>query len=250
MSTSPLLWAVVYGGVLLSVLKAQQIQVSPKVWGYLGQEEVTLPCQFSHGTVVQGEWTIQTPDEERIKVVVFNVEHVSTNNINIDNKYLDKVNLKEYSLVIKNVDMADAGEYTCTLTTFPSGSFSDKTQLIVNEQMPLSAGVVSAIVISVILLLGIIAATVYFILFKRRSCRSSPRNHVSVDTQSWVRDPSRPSILKREDMRAEVVYADVEVQRSSQKRVNSADDHATYSEVKITRKRPDEAVLYSQVMHI
>lgn len=248
MSTGPTLWAVVYGGVLLSVLKAQKIQVYPKVWGYVGQEEVTLPCQEKDSENVSlVQWTFQTPDGDSVKIAVFSVGNGLTS---INEKYTDKVYMNKYSLVIKNVDMADAGDYTCTLSAFPSGTLSEKSLLIVNEQMPLSAGGVSAIVITSILLLGIIAATVYFILFRRHSCRSSPRNHITIETQSSARNPSRPSILKREDMRAEVVYADVEMQPSNQKRVKTADDHVTYAQVKVTRMRPDETIMYSEVMQI
>lgn len=225
--------------LLFPVLNAQGIHVKPEVWGYVGQEEVVLPCQFNpgpnNGNVNQVQWDlIKSNAKEGEKPITLVVHVVSDGGTKIDEMYLDKVVLKDYSLVIKNVDLDDAGVYTCQLATFPAGSFSDKTTLFITDQMPLSAGVVSAIVISVLLLLGIIAAAAYFIVIRR--CPPSSRNNVTIDTDGW--DPTRPSFIKTED----VIYSDVTAipQPPNQNHVNSSEDHVTYSEVRVNRMTPDE----------
>lgn len=230
--------------LLLPVLQAETIQMKAEVWGYVGQE-VILPCDYdpgpSNGGVSQVQWELKaTNSAEQHKLLI--VHAVSSGLTHTNDEYLDKLALKEYSLVIKNVNVEDAGVYVCDLATFPSGTLSGQTTLFISDQMPLSAGAVSGIVISVFLLLGIIAASVYFIVIRRR--RSSHRNQVTVDTDGW--DPSRPSFIKRDD----VVYTDVAVrQPSNQNHVNSSEDHVTYSEVRVNRTEPEEP-LYAQVMRI
>lgn len=232
--------------LLLPVLKAQRIQVKPEVWGYVGQEEVTLPCHFvpgpKNGNVNQVQWDLLKENTgEREEPITLVVHAVNNGNTNINEQYQDKLYLKEFSLVLKNVALEDAGLYTCQLATFPDGSFSGKTTLIITEQMPLSAGVVSAIVISVLLLLGITAATVFFIVIRR--CPPSSKNNVTIDTDGW--NPTRPSLIKRED----VIYSDVTavLPPPEHNRVNSSEDHVTYSEVRVNRATPDEA---TDVMNI
>ncbi|GLD65309.1 carcinoembryonic antigen-related cell adhesion molecule 5-like protein, partial [Lates japonicus] len=145
-SKSPLMLLKLISITLLPVLEAQRANVKPEVTGYLGHD-VTLSCLFiqgpENGSVTQG-----------------------------------RVEIKEQSLIIKDVKMTDAGSYTCTFTTFPSGSFEGRTKLVVKEQKPLSAGMVSAVVIAVILLVVITAAIAYFILIRRRD--SSVRHRVFI----------------------------------------------------------------------
>ncbi|KAJ0065946.1 hypothetical protein NL108_000196 [Boleophthalmus pectinirostris] len=237
-SLSPSLWPLL---TLITVLKAE-IRTLPKVWGYVGQE-VILPCELigqNKENVTLVQWELPQSGDNSNKIV-HNVEHQQTN---IPDPYKDRTDLKDYSLVIKNLEAGDAGEYICSMTTFPGGSHpGSRTTLVVNKQMPLSAGVVSSIVISVILLLGIIAATVYFTVIRRRA--PSSRNHIFIDTQNAVWDPSKPSLIKRE----EVVYAAVKLQSPNHSRVKSSDDYVTYSEVNMVRARRDEE-LYEQVMEI
>ncbi|XP_072316980.1 cell adhesion molecule CEACAM2-like [Eucyclogobius newberryi] len=252
---------------LLPVLKAE-IHTMPEVWGYVGQE-VMLPCHLipgqNEGIVTQAQWDLQAPGVNNTRLVVHVVNSTQTS---IHKLYMKKLELSEYSLVIKNLDIEDAGEYICTLITFPSGPIPGRTTLFVKTQMPLSAGVVSAIVISITLLFGIIAATLYFTVIRR--CPTSSRNNISIDTQNAVTDPSRPSLIKREDVSCltviwtlsavlllsssllslslQVVYSDVELQPSNHNRVNFSYNHVTYSEVNMNRRRDE--TLYTQVMRI
>lgn len=42
--------------------------------------------------------------------------------------------IQEQSLIIKDVELRDAGLYTCSITTFPSGSFQGVSELIVKGE--------------------------------------------------------------------------------------------------------------------
>lgn len=229
--------------LLLPVLKADGIQMRPEVRGYVGQIEVILPCEFvpgpDGGVVTQVQWDLKATNSlEEDKMLV--VHAVSSESTFITEGYKDKLGLNKYSLVIKNVNLEDAGVYACRLATYPGGAHEGVTSLLISDQMPLSAGAVSAIVISVLLLLGISAASVYFIVLRR--CPPSSRNHVTVDTADW--DPSRPSFIKRDD----VVYADVSaLQTNSQRHMTSSEDHVTYSDVRVDRTRPDH-MIYARVV--
>lgn len=228
--------------LLLPVLKAQ-IYVKSEIWGYIGQEELVLPCQLYDGTVTQAQWDLMKDNaNEGDRPILLAVHSVSIPDTKINSEYLDKLDLREFSLVIKNLAPEDAGVYTCQLATFPHGNLVGKTTVRITDQMPLSAGVVSAIVISVLLLLGIIAATAYFIVIRRRP--PSSRNQVTIDTDGW--DPTRPSFIKRED---QVIYSDVTAVRQppKQNRANSSEDQVTYSEVRANRTTSDDS---SDVMDI
>lgn len=245
MSPDPILLALIYT-VLLSVSKAQHIRVLPKVWGYVGQE-VILPCQLVQGkdpvNITQVQWKFQTSEDLYQILVVSNVEY----GISIqDEKYKDKLSMEEHSLVIKSVDAADAGSYSCNLATFPAGSFTASTTLVVRDQMPLSVEVVVVIGLTVTLLLGITTAAVCVIVLRR--CSSFPGNNVSNDTQSEMKDLSTPSIIKREDV-STVVYSEVELRTSNRKCVKVGDEQVTYSEVNVRRKKTDDG-MYAQIMHL
>ncbi|TNN81746.1 Nectin-1 [Liparis tanakae] len=150
----------------LRVLEAQADKVWPVVTGYVGHD-VTLPCRFIPGpnvNITQVQWDLGPSDGIQIKILVFS----STFGLNISEPFLKRtVKLEEQSLVIRNVEMGDAGSYTCSVAAFPSGSHQATTNLLVQEQMPLSSGLVSAIVIVVIVLLVIVAAIVYLIVIRR-----------------------------------------------------------------------------------
>ncbi|XP_076593623.1 uncharacterized protein LOC143324783 isoform X2 [Chaetodon auriga] len=237
---SPLVLLKLMHITLLPVLEAQEAKVQPEVTGYLGQD-VTLPCKFikgpNHSSVTQVQWDLKKPEGEKIRIVV---SHGSFG-VNIPDTFLkERVNITEYSLVIRAVEERDAGSYTCSISTFPSGSFEGTTNFVVQEQMPLSSAVVSAVVIAVLLLLVIMAAIVYLIFIRRPG--SSVRQHVYIDTHGPVMDVARPSVtVKQED----VVYSDVKLKSPRDGTPSSNDVHTeiphaddvTYSEVLVLRQQ-------------
>ncbi|XP_030248462.1 myelin protein P0-like [Sparus aurata] len=226
---------------LLPVLKSQDIKVPPEVTGYVGHD-VTLPCQFIQGQkdikITQVQWSLKPPEGKEIIIIVSSSLH----GVNVPETFLKgRVEIEEQSLMIRDVEKGDAGSYTCSIATFPSGSFEGTTNLVVQEQMPLSSGVVSAVVIAVFLLLGILAAIAYLIFIRRPF--STVRHRVHIDTCGPVRDATRPSVIVKQE---DVVYADVNVKPSRDRTPSSSDKptdvahdgvDVTYSEVFVSRQQ-------------
>ncbi|KAM8733903.1 nectin 1a-like isoform 1-T2 [Acanthopagrus schlegelii] len=226
---------------LLPVLESQDVKVPSAVTGYVGHD-VTLPCDFIPGQndtkITQVQWALKPPGGEEIIIIVFSY----TLGVSTHETFLKgRVEIKEQSLIIKNVKKGDAGSYTCSIATFPSGSFERSTELVVQEQMSLSSGVVSAVVIAVFLLLGILAAIVYLIFIRRPF--STVRHCVHIDTNGPARDATRPSVIVKQE---DVVYADVSVKPSRDRKPSSSDkptdvardgDDVTYSEVLVLRQQ-------------
>ncbi|XP_040900229.1 nectin-2-like isoform X4 [Toxotes jaculatrix] len=174
---SPLLQLKLIYITLLPVLEAQRVEVWPEVIGYLGHD-VTLPCRFIQGadnaSVTLVQWNLLQPPRNSVTIVVFDRMH----GMAIHNSSLNgRVMIVGQSLTIKDVELRDAGSYMCSVATFPSGSFEGTTKLIVQEQMPLSSGMVSAIVAAVAMLLGIVAALAYLLFIR---CNSSVRHNVII----------------------------------------------------------------------
>ncbi|XP_041649831.1 uncharacterized protein LOC121513884 [Cheilinus undulatus] len=207
----------------LPVFEAAKIQVSPKVTGYVGHT-VTLSYQFiktdENIKIIMAEWKLkQQEEQDSTSIVVFSNEE----GVSVKDTFLkDRVNVSEKSLIIRDVQMRDAGLYTCIISTFPHGSLEGTTRLVVQEQKPLSSGVMSAIVISVLLLLGILVAIVYLLFIRRDG--SSARHNVFIDTNSPVRDVTKPSFIVREQ---DVAYSDVKHKPSRAK--PSSSDRVTQS---------------------
>ncbi|XP_070822904.1 nectin 1a-like [Chaetodon trifascialis] len=227
--------------LLPAVLEAQEVKVQPEVTGYLGRD-VTLPCQFiqgpKHSNITQVQWELKPPEGEKIIIIVSNDEL----GVSIQDTFREeRVELAEHSLVIRAAEMRDAGLYTCSIVTFPSGSFEGTTNFVVQEQMPLSSGVVSAIVIAVLLLLVILAATAYLIFIRRPG--SSVRHRVYIDAHGPVMDAARPSVTVRQE---DVVYSDVKLKSSRgatplSNDINTQTPHAddvTYCKVVVNRQQP------------
>lgn len=204
---------------LLPALEAQKLSVLPEVTGYVGQD-VTLPCHFiksPNNTITQVQWSLRGEGHDTT-IVVSN----SHRGVSIPESHLKgRVAITEQSLIIRDVNMEDEGSYTCTISAFPSGSFTDKTILTVREQMPLSSGLVSAVAIAAILLVGIVAAITYFIVIRR--CDSSVRHDVFISETTNAEDvvysdvkfnPPRNGTTRKNDehrkaVNADVTYADV-----------------------------------------
>ncbi|XP_035020747.1 uncharacterized protein LOC118114394 isoform X5 [Hippoglossus stenolepis] len=136
------------------------------------------------------------------------------------------------------------------------------------EKMPLSSVVVSAIVIAVILLVGIMAAITYFIFIRRCSllrfettlstnqlitarlipllrCDSSVSHSVVIDTGWTAMDVSKSSGIERAE---DVVYSKVEFKRLRGETTSSNDEHrmpsnadVTYAEVTVWVRSRNES---------
>ena len=120
--------------LFVAVLEAQQVKVEPEVTGYLG-EEVTLRCQYIPGPeddiISQVQWELKTPEGEDILIIVSN----ANSGVSVQDTFLKgRVKIAEQSLIIQDVEMRDAGSYTCIVTAFPSGVFEGTTQLVVKGE--------------------------------------------------------------------------------------------------------------------
>ncbi|XP_044064763.1 nectin-1-like isoform X3 [Siniperca chuatsi] len=133
-SKSPLILLKLIYITLLPVLEAQEVT------GYLGHD-VTLPCQFIPGpkeaNITQVQWELKPPEGEKFIILVFNVLH----GVNTKDTFLkERVEIAEQSLIIRDVEMRDAGLYTCSIAAFPSGSFAGSTNLVVQDAVIIRAG--------------------------------------------------------------------------------------------------------------
>ncbi|XP_060906286.1 nectin-2-like isoform X1 [Labrus mixtus] len=188
---------------VLSGLNAGQIKAQPEVTGYVGHD-VTLPCPLIKNraeNISQVEWKLQQPNCSEISIIVL----ISREQFTAHDTFLQgRVEISEQSLIIRDVEMRDAGSYTCTLSAFPSGKLEGTTTLIVLDGTHLSSGEISAIVISVLLLSVILLAVAYLVFIKRSA--SFVRQQVFIDTDGPVRDVARPSFIVKEQ---DLVYSDV-----------------------------------------
>lgn len=117
--------------LILAVLGAKQLKASAEVSAFIGND-VTMPCQLNHQpentNITQVQWTLLQPEQEGVPLIVYN----SQLGLNIPNSPLSqRVKLAGQSLIIKAVEMEDAGLYTCSISAFPSGKFERITKLVV-----------------------------------------------------------------------------------------------------------------------
>lgn len=117
--------------LILAVLGAKQLKASPEVSAFIGND-VTIPCQLiqqpENTNITQVQWTLLQPEQEAVPLIVYN----SQLGLNIPNSPLSqRVKLTGQSLIIRAVEMADAGLYTCSISAFPSGKFERITKLVV-----------------------------------------------------------------------------------------------------------------------
>ncbi|TMS10551.1 Poliovirus receptor-like protein [Larimichthys crocea] len=238
-SKSPLMLLKLLYISLLPVLEAQQVQ--QEVTAYLGND-VTLQCQSipqgENGHISQFQWDLKQKEGNEITIIVSNKQFGDNTS---DTFLKDRVKTEELSLKIRNVELGDAGLYTCTISTFPLGSLKRSTNLIVLEQMPLSSGEVSAIVIAVLLLLVITAAMIYLFFIRRSD--STVRHRVYIDANGPVMDAARSSVIVKQE---DVVYSDVKLKPFRDGTRSSVDKHTestraddvTYSEVVVLYRQP------------
>uniref|UniRef100_A0A3B5R8Z3 Ig-like domain-containing protein n=1 Tax=Xiphophorus maculatus TaxID=8083 RepID=A0A3B5R8Z3_XIPMA len=95
-----------------------------KATGYVGKE-VILKCQLAPGSenITQVQWEF-----ESTIILVFNTQHGKSIK---DSQLKERLDLTEQSLKIKDVKITDSGTYTCTVTTYPSGSLKETIELVV-----------------------------------------------------------------------------------------------------------------------
>uniref|UniRef100_A0A3Q3C7P9 Ig-like domain-containing protein n=2 Tax=Haplochromini TaxID=319058 RepID=A0A3Q3C7P9_HAPBU len=115
-------------------LGAKQLKASAEVSAFIGND-VTMPCQLiqqpENTNITQVQWTLLQPEQEGVPLIVYN----SQLGLNIPNSPLSqRVKLAGQSLIIKAVEMEDAGLYTCSISAFPSGKFERITKLVVEVQ--------------------------------------------------------------------------------------------------------------------
>uniref|UniRef100_A0A3B4YQZ3 Ig-like domain-containing protein n=1 Tax=Seriola lalandi dorsalis TaxID=1841481 RepID=A0A3B4YQZ3_SERLL len=120
--------------VIILIYTAQGVNVWPEVTGYLGHD-VTLPCQLiaakENANITQVQWDLLQPEGKSITIIVFSSQF----GVNIHQPSLkERLEITEQLLLIKNVEMRDAGSYMCTIATFPLGSFEGKTNLVVRGE--------------------------------------------------------------------------------------------------------------------
>ncbi|RVE62833.1 hypothetical protein OJAV_G00161760 [Oryzias javanicus] len=218
---------------LLPVLRVQNTEVLSQVTGYV-DHNVTLPCSLFQGTeysnVTQSQWEFQSPDGNKTLIMVSSKQYGES----VHQSHLKgRVDMEDQSLLIKNVELSDAGSYVCTVAIFPLGSFQKNTYLHVifqAEHEPMSAGIVSAIVsVSMLLLLMVLSGAAYCFFSRRHN-----NLEVHVDLFRSTTAPARAQ---------DVVYSDVKFKGvqfaaasfDDKPRVSTQADDVTYSEVTVLR---------------
>ncbi|CAI5663698.1 nectin-3-like protein [Oreochromis aureus] len=175
---SYLLFTLIYIS-LHTVLNAQQLKMLAEMSASIGND-VTIPCQLiqqpENTSITQVQWTLQQPEKEGFPIIVCNSQY----GVNIPKSRLSqRVKLAEQALMIQAVEMADAGSYTCSISTFPSGKFEGTTKLVVEGEM---VRLPRLIAFGVFLLInGAMIATTYFIIRRRRH-KAAFEHRVYTDT--------------------------------------------------------------------
>ncbi|XP_053737533.1 myelin protein P0 [Synchiropus splendidus] len=168
--------------LLLPALEAQRLEVQPKVTGYTN-DDVTLHCRFIPGAeeskvdIVQ--WNlVSTESKAQEPIVVFDI-HLGTD---VKETHLKgRVNISgESDLIIHNVQMSDAGTYKCRVIAFPGGVFEESIQLEVQERK--KPELVAVRVVLVLLLIALMAATVYLVFTGRFPWRQKGLQQEDVTT--------------------------------------------------------------------
>ncbi|XP_041798001.1 nectin-1-like isoform X5 [Chelmon rostratus] len=170
---------------LVPGLEAQRVKVEPEVTGYVGHD-VTLPCQLipgpNHNIITQVQWELKQLNGEKRFILVSNeLLGVST----YETFLKDRLNIMGQSLIIRSVETRDAGLYTCSIATFPAGSFEGTTNFVVqdHQQMLMLPRVIAAGVF--VLIVVTMFATTYFIITRiRHRCEALVMQRVGTDTVS------------------------------------------------------------------
>ncbi|XP_036394531.1 uncharacterized protein LOC118784406 [Megalops cyprinoides] len=236
--------------------KSQRVSVDPEVTAYVGGD-VTLHCQFVQGKnetkLIQGEWTrepLVQPSEKPLveKIVVFK-EGEETNYPESPLKgrvSLISTSVHDASIKIDNVNKTDEGRYTCTYSTYPSGSMEGTTTLITQVSNPRSP-LVPVVVLAILLVIILIGAAAYFIVRKRRS---RPKINAVVHRRN-TNQPPRTAETEGED----ITYADIRHVTPASRGAAFPNTGSEYTEVRHgsqsgSRLQHADPVLYSQNVRV
>lgn len=123
-----------------AVFQAQRLT---SVTGYL-RHDAFLPCKFIPGskndTVTQVQWGFKETEQNGTVILVSHYQL----GVNVHDTFLkDKVEIREQSLIIRDLAARDAGLYTCTISAFPSGSFAASIRLVVRGKRHLQTSQLS-----------------------------------------------------------------------------------------------------------
>ncbi|KAM8846791.1 uncharacterized protein ACB058_013020 [Synchiropus picturatus] len=152
--------------LLLPALEAQRLEVQPKVTGYTN-DDVTLHCRFIPGAgakIRTVQWhLVSTENKAPEPIVVFYINHGTDVK---ETPLKGRVTISgESNLIIRSVQMSDAGTYKCSVTAFRYGVFEESIQLEVQERK--KPELVAVRVVLVLLLITLMAATVYLVFTGR-----------------------------------------------------------------------------------
>ncbi|XP_075965364.1 nectin-4-like [Anarhichas minor] len=164
--------------IMIPVLEAQEV----KVTGYLG-DDVTLPCQAitrPEDRIHQVRWELEPPDGKKINIIYSN----SRFGVTVAESFLkERVKIKEQSLIIRDVEMRDAGTYICSIAVFPRGSFEGTTNLHVQGAMLILPRMIAAGVF--VLIVVTMLVTTYSIIIRIRR-KALVRHRVCTDAGDLV----------------------------------------------------------------
>uniref|UniRef100_A0A3B3C8V1 Immunoglobulin V-set domain-containing protein n=1 Tax=Oryzias melastigma TaxID=30732 RepID=A0A3B3C8V1_ORYME len=98
----------------------QKLEAFSQVTGYIGHN-VTLPCSFNKGTqysnITQSWWEFLSPDGSKTLIMVSSKQHGKSIH---ESLLKGRVDMEDQSLIIKNVELSDAGSYIYTFFIHPS----------------------------------------------------------------------------------------------------------------------------------
>ncbi|CAL8258447.1 unnamed protein product [Boreogadus saida] len=225
---------------------AQEIVIPAPVVGYTGSY-VILPCKLPNPGVnklTQMQWDYVVKNTSKQILIYLPPLNVYIPDSPLKGRFsLKKPSEHDFSAVIREVVMTDRGQYTCSLNVFPSGIFRLNTQLVVQDQKPLSYGALIGIVMAVAVKLSLVIMVAYAAIVRKRKTTLNQIGLVPSDTSGA--ETTGASGAKREE---DLVYtgigfnqptSSVENTLSSNEK-HAEEDDVTYSQVTVPRKKKNE----------
>ncbi|KAK0139782.1 Carcinoembryonic antigen-related cell adhesion molecule 1 [Merluccius polli] len=115
------------------LLNAREIITPLTVVGYTGYD-VILPCKLQNKKInlIQMQWDYLVGNISKPILIYHPLLDVVIPNSSLKGRlYLKNSSQDDFSAVIQEVAIADGGQYTCILNTFPNGVVQGKTELVV-----------------------------------------------------------------------------------------------------------------------